>query len=200
MGLQMESIAGAAMPGGRQAGQRGRAPDPEKTRRRHDDHGGPSASAAGVTGRLAGGVWLAAPVDHLVYGITRIPVCQGDAAGRAHHRPASVPPPACLVAALPPEPPDGRHDARYRTGHAQCRFAHFLYLVQHPADPGGNHPRARLSGLALRHLVYRDHGGGAGVLHRVYRLGDELAHAFPPHHERPRFKSQYQGHRFVDQL
>jgi ATP-binding cassette subfamily B protein len=51
--------------------------------------------------------------------IARTDVCPRDAARGAHHRAAGVPPSACAVAALPPEPPDRRHDARYRTRHAR---------------------------------------------------------------------------------
>ena len=31
-------------------------------------------------------------------------------------------------------------------------------------------------------------------------VGDQLAHAFPPHDERSRFEGEYQGHRLADQL
>jgi hypothetical protein len=59
---------------------------------------------------------------------------------------------------------------------------------------------AGLPGASLRNLVQHHHCRRAGDLHYVHGAGDELAHPFPAHHERPRFEGQHPCHRLADQL
>ncbi len=190
----------ARRPDRRQDGQRRRAAGAEKAHRPAGDRPRASAGAAGAAAGRAGGLRLAAAVDHGLHRAARIPVRARHPARGAHHRPASVPPPARLVAALSPEPPDRRHDARYRTRHARREFADLVLALQRAADPGRDHAGAGLPGAQLRQVVFDHHRRRPGHLHRLHGRGHRMAHPFPAHDERARLESQYQGDRLADQL
>ena len=153
--------AGAAGVG--QARQRRRAADDEGHRRRSR----PQARGGGGAGGAARGLRPAALLDHAVRRAARRGVRARDAARHPPRGAERVPPPARAVAALPPRPPDRRHDARHRARHARHLDAAVLPAV---FDHSG-HPRIRPRGggaaRQVRLALRRGHLRRGRGLHRA---------------------------------
>ncbi len=171
-GIQVAREHRARLPDHGQVHQRGGAA-------RHEG-GGRQPRPAAADRRAAGGAARDLRLPALLDDSVRRAARRGVRARHAARDPARgarrVQAPAQPVAALPPRPADGRHDARHRARHARHLDLIVIFIIFHNSGhPGVRACRcgaARQVRLALRRGdLRRSHG-----VHRVHRQHHRVAH------------------------